>query len=67
MEDIDFLQNCAIAAMQGIQEANSKIGIVADFAPDELSKKAFDIAERMLLECHKRMSARTHLKPRKNG
>jgi len=53
--DIDeFYQQCAIAAMQGIQETNSKMGFVADFLPKELAMKAFDIADAMVKEYQKR-------------
>ena len=65
MTDKQFYQNCAIAAMQGIQESNSKVGLAMDFLPEELAKKSFDIAEHMLEEYHKRMAEKTYL--RNNG
>lgn len=65
MTDKQFYQNCAIAAMQGIQESNSKIGLAMDFLPEELAKKSFDIAEHMLEEYHRRMAEKTYL--RNNG
>lgn len=65
MTDKQFYQNCAIAAMQGIQESNSKFGLAMDFLPEELAKKSFDIAEHMLEEYHKRMAEKTYL--RDNG
>ena len=65
MTDKQFYQNCAIAAMQGIQEANSKVGLAMDFIPEELAKKSFDIAENMLEEYHRRMAEKAYLK--KNG
>ena len=40
--------------MQGIQEANSKVGVISDMFPEELAKKAFDIAEAMVAEYEKR-------------
>ena len=40
--------------MQGLQETNSKLGLVADFLPKELAVKAFDIAEAMINELIKR-------------
>lgn len=55
MDIKDFYQQCAIAAMQGIQESNSKLGLVADFIPKELAVKAFDIAEAMVKEYQKRI------------
>lgn len=54
MEYREFYQQCAIAAMQGLQETNSKLGLVADFLPKELAVKAFDIAEAMINELIKR-------------
>ena len=65
MSDVDFYKNCAIAAMQGIQESGSKIGLAMDFIPEELSKKAFDIADHMLTELHLRLSEKKYL--RENG
>lgn len=65
MTDKQFYQNCAIAAMQGIQESNSKFGLAMDFLPEELAKKSFDIAEHMLEEYHRRMTEKTYL--RNNG
>ena len=52
----DFYQQCAIAAMQGLQEVNCKLGVIADFMAKELAEKAFDIAEAMLDELTKRDS-----------
>lgn len=54
MEYREFYQQCAIAAMQGLQEVNCKLGVVADFMSKELALKAFDIAEAMLDELIKR-------------
>jgi len=54
MDYRDFYQQCAIAAMQGLQEVNCKLGVVADFIPKELAARAFDIAEAMLDELTKR-------------
>lgn len=65
MTDKQFYQNCAIAAMQGIQESNSKLGLAMDFIPGELAKRSFDIADDMLKEMHKRMSNKPYL--RSNG
>lgn len=62
MTDKQFYQNCAIAAMQGIQESNTKLGLAMDFLPEELAKKSFDIAEHMLEEYHRRMADKTYLR-----
>lgn len=51
-----FYQQTAIAAMQGIQEANSRLGLVADLVPTELAKQAFNIADAMLEEMIKRFN-----------
>ena len=56
MDINEFYQQCAIAAMQGIQETNCKIGLVADFLPKELAVKAFDIADVMVKEYRKRIA-----------
>lgn len=53
MDRQDFYQQCAIAAMQGIQECG-KFSIIADTLPDRLSKLAFDIADAMLKELDRR-------------
>ena len=62
METKDFYLNCAIAAMQGLQESNSKIGTMLDFVPEELASKSFVIADHMLKEYHKRLATHTFLK-----
>jgi hypothetical protein len=62
MTNLQFYQNCAIAAMQGLQESTSKLGTALDFIPDELAKKAFDIADHMMTEYHKRLAEKTYLK-----
>ena len=62
MTDKQFYQNCAIAAMQGVQESNSKLGVAIDFMPKEIAKMAFDIAEHMLEEYHRRMAEKTYLR-----
>ena len=54
-QNMDFYNQAAIAAMQGIQEANSKIGLVSDLLPHELAKRAFDIADAMLMESFNRL------------
>lgn len=51
-----FYKQTAIAAMQGIQEANSRLGLVADLVPTELAKQAFNIADAMLEEMVKRLN-----------
>ena len=56
MEYREFYQQCAIAAMQGLQEANSKIGVVADLLPKKLAAMSFEIAEAMVDELIKRDS-----------
>ena len=55
-QNLDFYGQVAMSAMQGIQEANSKLGLVSDLMPHELSKRAFDIADAMLLEYFSRVS-----------
>lgn len=55
-QNMDFYSQVAVAAMQGIQEANSKLGIMSDLLPHELSKRAFDIADAMLVEYFSRVS-----------
>lgn len=53
--DIEFYANCAIAAMQGIQESGMKIeGFAAMLMPAKMSKVAFDMADAMLTEYQKR-------------
>lgn len=52
-----FIQQCAIAAMQGIQESG-KIGVALDAVPSELAKLSFDIAECMWAEYEKRRCRR---------
>lgn len=53
--DIEFYSDCAIAAMQGIQESGMKIeGFAAMLMPAKLSKVAFDMADAMLAEYQKR-------------
>lgn len=54
MTSIDFKLQCAISAMQGIQESGHYVGLVSDFIPKELAKKSFDIAEEMYNEAVKR-------------
>lgn len=50
-----FYMNCAISAMQGIQENNLKIGsVVAEICLKETAKLAFDMADAMLNEFHNR-------------
>jgi len=54
LED-EFYRNCAIAAMQGIQENGTKLGeIAAELFPEKTSKLAFDMADAMLKEYRKR-------------
>lgn len=55
MDITEFYQQCAIGAMQGIQENGTKFGLVADFLPKELAMKAFDIADAMVIEYRKRI------------
>ena len=56
MDEKTFYANAALYAMQGIQEMGGKIGIVAEVLPEELAKKAFDIADHMLKEYKLRIS-----------
>ena len=55
-EEKSFYQQAAIAAMQGIQEANSRLGLVADLVPSKLAVASFNIADAMLEELRKRFS-----------
>lgn len=50
MEYREFYQQCAIAAMQGLQESGIYLGTLFDMAPKMLANKAFDIAEAMVNE-----------------
>ena len=50
MDEKTFYQQCAISAMQGLQEGGHMIGIAADIFADELAKRSFDIAEAMVRE-----------------
>lgn len=53
--DVQFYADCAIAAMQGIQESGMKIeGFAAMLMPAKISKVAFDMADAMLAEYQKR-------------
>lgn len=55
MNDNDFYLQCAIAAMQGLQESGFKyFGTALDLMPKELASKSFDIADAMLNEYHNR-------------
>lgn len=54
MKEKDFYLQTAIAAMQGIQEGGNYLGVVSDFIPSTLAKKAFNIADEMLKEAKKR-------------
>ena len=55
--DIEFYQQAAIAAMQGIQESGWKLlGAFADIDMGDTAKLAFDMADAMLEEYQKRMS-----------
>lgn len=55
-KDLEFYKQCAIAAMQGIQESGTKLGLVVDLIPNELAEKAFHIADAMLVEYKKRIN-----------
>lgn len=53
--DMRFYADCAISAMQGIQESGMKIeGFAAMLMPAKMSKVAFDMADAMLAEYQKR-------------
>jgi hypothetical protein len=49
-EERDFYLQCAISAMQGLQESGKKISLVSDLFPKETAKMAFKIADAMLNE-----------------
>ena len=55
-EEKSFYEQAAIAAMQGIQETNSRLGLVADLVPRKLAEQSFSIADAMLEEHRKRFS-----------
>lgn len=46
----DFYLQCAIAAMQGMQETGKKISIMSDMFPNQTAKLAFRMADAMLDE-----------------
>ena len=53
--DVEFYANCAIAAMQGIQESGMKIeGFAAMLMPAKMAEVAFNMADAMLAEYQKR-------------
>lgn len=54
MIEEEFYQQCAIAAMQGLQESGSKLSLLADLAVEETAKLSFDMADAMLKEYIKR-------------
>lgn len=55
--DVEFYSNCAIAAMQGIQESGMKIeGFAAMFMPAKMAEVAFNMADAMLSEYQKRLA-----------
>lgn len=54
-EERDFYLQCAIAAMQGLQESGKKISFVSDLFPKETAKMAFKIADTMLNEYRDRL------------
>lgn len=54
MTEEEFYQQCAIAAMQGLQESSTKISLLADIAPEKTAVISFNIADAMLKEYRKR-------------
>jgi hypothetical protein len=54
MNEQDFYLQCAIAAMQGIQEMGGTMGKVLELTPEIIAKHSFDIADVMLNELRKR-------------
>lgn len=59
MTEKEFYANCAVAAMQGIQECNIKIeGIAAIAFPEGLARLSFNIADAMLEEYRKRLGSK---------
>lgn len=56
MEYREFYQQCAIAAMQGLQESGIYLGTFFDLTPKILAKRAFSIAEAMIEELIERDS-----------
>ena len=53
--DIEFYKNCAITAMQGIQESGTKLSLGADIFMKETAKLAFKMADAMLDELHEKL------------
>jgi hypothetical protein len=54
--DIEFWRDAAISAMQGIQESGWKLlGAFADIDKADTANIAFDMADAMLEEYHKRL------------
>ena len=53
-KEMEFYTNCAIAAMQGLQESGMKFSLMEDLMPKELAKMAFNIADAMLEELKER-------------
>lgn len=54
MTDLEFYQNAALEAMQGLMEIGGKLGLLIDAFPDFLAHHSFDIAEKMLEEYKRR-------------
>jgi len=55
-EEKEFYIQCAIAAMQGLQEAGKRISLVSDLFPKETAKMAFRMADAMLEEYRNQFS-----------
>ena len=53
--DIEFYKQTAIAAMQGLQESGTKLSTAADIFVKETAKLAFNMADAMLEELHRRL------------
>lgn len=55
MTDLEFYQNVALEAMQGLMEIGcGKLGLVLDAFPDFLASESFRIADKMLEEYKRR-------------
>lgn len=54
MDMEDFYQQCAIAAMQGLQEGGRVLGVVSDVMAKATARIAFDMADAMMEEYSRR-------------
>lgn len=57
-EEKKFYIQCAISAMQGMQEGGSNISLISDLFPKETAKMAFKMADAMLDEYYNHISTK---------